>query len=595
MKNTVVFRPRIAIRVFWAVFPVLIVGGSLAMMTWLFGGWAWLGEMEGDWIGFLGLLPLAMVIFLLGMVGYMAAVWWSERIIFADTYVERRGIPHAMLRKGRLAYDDIRQVRRAMRNVLLLEPKEGKPWIIAVKQYGAGFPRILEELRRHVAAECVEPGLEETLTARDRRDRRLSWLNGAAGAFIVGASLLMWNNALGGAFSTWRLAAGISRSLRVEGYEIGDDNSVWVLTREAFVDFEDLSDLTVRRLAPQADAPLQLPPASEVFPGETDVSPYFAELHLDRAGRPWIEFWYEDLLLLWSGEEWEPYQPPEGVLEPGMEFAALADGVLWYGLSGESRLISLDPANGVAVEHLLGEEESGGYPHILSRPDSLLVVDYRVVPDGALTLAVDYYTSGLWSGWIPIEMPPSEDDLGWPEDYALDQEGNLYLLLKPGEPCYRGALHGWLGRWDAARQVWEWRELTTEERCRSWSDFGGLVVDPLGRVWVQAGRSVAVYPGAASGAPAHGVRPIIVYTEDNSGYERGPMRLDAQGRIWAGGDYSALAWIDASGDELAKPLPGWLAFFLGTPWGGNVLMYVGLILFLVSIAVARKSFRRNVG
>src|SRR3990172_12890956 len=144
---------------------------------------------------------------------------------------------------------------------------------------------------------------------------------------------------------------------------MGDDKCVWVLTREAFVDFEDLSDLTVRRLAPQADAPLQLPPASEVFPGETDVSPYFAELHLDRAGRPWIEFWYEDLLLLWSGEEWEPYQPPEGVLEPGMEFAALADGVLWYGSF---------------VEHLLGEEESGGYPHILSRPDSLLVVDYRV-------------------------------------------------------------------------------------------------------------------------------------------------------------------------------------------------------------------------
>ena len=595
MKQTVVFRPRIAIRVFWALFPLLMVGGTLAMMTWVFGGWAWLGQTGEDWIGFLGLLPLVMMAFVLGITGYMAAVWWSERIIFAETFVERRGVPHAMLRKGRLAYDDIRQVRRAMRNVLLLEPKEGKPWIIAVKQYDAGVAGILEELRRHVAAERMEPGLEETLMLRDRRDRGMKWLNILGGALMLVAGLVMLNSVFGGIPSTWRPVAGLSRSLRVEGYEIGDDNSVWIVTHEVLADMEDLSDLTVRRLAPRADISLQLPPTSEVSPPEADVSPYFAELHLDRTVRPWVEFRYEDLLLRWSGEEWEPYRPSEGVLEPGMEFAAFADGVLWYGSFGEPRLTSLDPANGVAVEHVLGEEESGDYPHILSRPDSLMVWDYRARSDGAPTFVVDYYADGTWSGWIPVEMPSTEEDLGWPESYALDQEGNLYLLLTPGEPCYDGALHGWLGRWDVTRQDWEWRRLAIAERCRPSSDFRGVLVDHLGRPWVQSRRSVAVYPAAIFGTPARDARPLFIYTEENSGYERGRLRLDGRGRVWAGGDSGAPLWIDASGDELPKPLPGWLAFFLGTPWGGNVLMYVGLILFLVSIAVARKSFRRNVG
>src|SRR3990172_5532441 len=154
-RNIAILGPVVALGIFFA--PILLSGVGVDEVLALLG--------EGLTWAFI--LPALMPLLL----GYIALVNQSERLVFGDSHLERRGLPHPSIRRCPVPYSEIHQVRAGGFGLLIVEVAGNRHLRIFPEGYEGGTGAVLSQLRTHVPHNRFQADLETRLRLKTRKDR----------------------------------------------------------------------------------------------------------------------------------------------------------------------------------------------------------------------------------------------------------------------------------------------------------------------------------------------------------------------------------------------------------------------------------------
>jgi hypothetical protein len=578
------------------VYPIAL----LAFMSALgIRGIGWLFDLDTSMGFWFAVFPAVIMIFLVvlptAMLLFTAVSMSKHRLVFGATDLEWRGIPYPGFRRGRIAYEDIESITGAGRSVLCIFPRHGKAWIIATKAYEGGPGIILQELRARVDSSRFEPELERSLAAPARMDRWSTVLMVAAFAFILGGGGVVFYDIAGRANVAWTRALWLPLSTYIEDFDVGPDGSLWLLTREGVENWRELSNYHVRHITGSAEDSWILPTTRELFGEDGFLLDISEPLHVDRANRPWIRFASPPRYLYWTGDHWEWFVIRLASTEMEATGTVWAGARLWALIPEEPSLLEIDPVTGSSVNHPLGP---GAREHITVRPSpdgSILLLTYHDYAANPLEMGLGRFFQGEWSGWHSVDL--GEDGsykLLFPNESMAYARGQFYVRLWHEPVCDDHAAPILVVRFDPGEGTWEWRELRYTQDCELIDPLGAFLVDSRGRIWIEARDGVVVSTGSPFSMPQGEEPQTIAYTESNSGYSYGELRLGPDGRVWnLGWGRETVVWIDANAAELPEPLPYWVGRVIGFPGSGSILMMVGLGLNLWAAYRARRALGRR--
>lgn len=161
---TVVFRYRL-----WIRFTFLFLLLFLLMLA------GWMGSMSAQMVlrlsepFVMGLaIPsvfVSLVVLLIAVLfGYTVLFYWTYRLEFGESHLETRVIDYPLVHPFRCAYGDIVRVERGMaRGLLEIVPREGRPLRVGAGALEGPGESLMEELFKHIGAECVQSDFEDRL------------------------------------------------------------------------------------------------------------------------------------------------------------------------------------------------------------------------------------------------------------------------------------------------------------------------------------------------------------------------------------------------------------------------------------------------
>lgn len=578
-----VFCYKLWVRLSFLFLPLIL----LAVMGWLGSMTVRMAAMLSESFMMALLVPSVFVslLALLGVVvfGYTGLFIWTYRLEFGESALQRHTIYYPFLGPFRCAYTDVVQIRRGVvRGSLEIVPHEGKPLRVGARMLEGGGDRLLDELSKRVATECIESNLKVSLWKYTRLDRfhlafmttlilsQAVYLYLSIGHDFVLAAVA-WKTAWGGAFAT-----------SVEAFALDSDDTVWIIT-EAGLE----NDCRVHHIMGSETRTWDMPDDVSRLSG----CGFPIGLARDDAGRPVVV--YGDQLLHWDGKVWqhEFFAPVESGLRVGSGWVASRGARLWgtaESASGsESVLFSLDISSG---------EFRIVTPPASAVNDGLVMSHYfhQSVDGSLLVLMTGENQVRLYllrdDEWLEPGYPIFMPSPAGVSNFLADSAGRIWLLLEVGRGKYA------LGRFDPETTAWDWSEL--DSGCNACGErYFYMDVDTLGRVWLRGydsnGRILNVFELPSGGSAQH----IVRYTSDNSNYQSSyPMsysgvRLGSDGRMWAADD--RLVWLDSTARELPRPLPDWILPLTGG--GARVVLLlcalVASMMYAVVYALAQHARR----
>lgn len=579
----------------WRYFAAL---GPVAALVIFFGSMVLAGvsleeipgllrDGPGWFFGLPALLPL--------LLAYLGLVNLSDHLVFGESHFERRGLPHPSVFRGPVAYSEITQVWVGGFGMLILETSGGGRFRIYPRAFEGGRDPVLSELRARVAHDRFQPDLESALETKTRKDRLAPIIAVSAMGLVA---LSGWSDQIIDSVRedhAWTLEIDAeSMDEAVEDFLLEEGGAIWLLIRRGG-GYSDPGSYAVRRLSATGEETWGLPSKDVLFPEGVPehVILHPREMALTDAGEPRLAFDVDLPHLRLSGGRWEW----ETEVKPKMPdpFAILAEK------TGDSYWTSLEFQPGIlarqAVSGAVEEVELGGQGQGFS-------LDYKVDYLGTMVARIGtqdrrYFFLPVLEGeqektWLEVDFRSVPLRGQWELlDYATDSTGVLYVLVRDETYCNSGKLASHLGRANPGGGGWQWWTVFQPGRCNDIFGEPRFIVDGNGRVWLPGWREVSVFPlealltGDASG--------IIHYTRYNSGLMGGRgLQVGPDGRIWTMdplGD--GLSWIDPSVDQLAGPLPAWIAALRENFWWRLTPAFAGMALMLGGLVWDRRDSSRR--
>ncbi len=561
-------------------FPIIFLGLSISL------GRLWLIDFSDDRVRDPFLLVFLLVVFLMTVVfgGYLSLFNWKYHLEFGDSHLRVRSIYHPFIHRFECSYDDIISIKRgAIRNYLVVVPREGKPLQLPVNSFEGGAERLLNELSERVNAEFIKADIAISLRQYNRFDRIIVL---AIVLMLVGAAGFMYQ-VTGHDFIRVRVAwepFGKSiRYTRVDTFSLDSDGSPWLFVHSVFRDSYQVQHFT--------DGDVQ---TWELSPSIGDLLEFGSPggVARDDKGYPWVI--YDDHFLHWTGETWQDTPFPVGRIRYGRFGLAISGPQVWA--------IALPTDDADAV--IFNQDMASGESRTISAPDSAIqagmdIRRIRLLADGSVMVlaksddqsALYALVDGRWQEpHYPIEMPPSAEVL----DFAVAPDGQIWTLLAISQDQ-----SFFLGNLDLATMTWAWSQIDPtygpyDEGYRS------IEVDSWGRVWLNGSHGKGeiwhgVLLAVFEAIPGSDAKRVVRYTTHNSNYQSNSHSLlfGPDGRVWSAD--KTLVWIDSNAQNLPRPLPDWtveLASRENQPIGFLIYFVTIAIFIVVSLQVYERMKQR---
>jgi streptogramin lyase len=538
--------------VLWPIFSSL----AKELGTLLFG-------LSGIYIvGFAGLTALSL---------YMWKFWSNYRLEFTPTHIQLKILPHPFFRPFSMAYTDIVRVSRGLRGQLMLLPKQGKPVWVTAGVFEGGHNSVLSELSKHIDSNYIEPELEQALWVYRRPDKMFIWAN-----IVIILSLLPYFYGLfGHSFVlrqiAWKDAYTGTIPERIENYWIDEDGSPWVLLHRS-------SNSQVIHLAGSEIQTWELPPEN-ILLDETHSNNFLVSGSIisDARGIPWVAYAHTGLLRL-NGDRWEWLAFRTDATNLSIRELKVANDAIWALVSHKDfgeELFKINPVNGeVSLVPLPSELHLQDIVigSIKAQNDKLLVW-----LKGETSTYIYELNQGVWSNsFITVEGNTS-----FPDDFIVDSHQRLWVVETTFESgCPGNSEQVRVGLLDPMGNGWLWHAWPCHEDDIGYIRARSILVDSMDRVWVAVDDRLDVFRLTSESV----LEPITHYSVLNSNYQddynRNPVRLGADGRIWSAGDH--LAWLDTTAATLPSPVPAWLDFLGKRPLLPFLLfMYAWAVLAII--------------
>ena len=566
--------PVAALGIFFA--PLLLSGVGVDEVLGLLGeGLTWAFILPA-------LLPL--------LLGYIALVNQSERLVFGDSHLERRGLPHPSIRRGPVPYSEIHQVRAGGFGLLIVEVADEKTLRIYPDGYEGGTKRVLSLIRSHISADRLQENLEAALKTKTRKDRMAPFISIAAMSLVV---LGGWSHELidlARKRHAWSLEfEPQSRDQAIEDFALGSDGVVWLYVR-GDGGFADPANYSVRRVDSAGEQTWRLPGEEQLLsagaPGP--MAPYAARLGLNDSGEPVLTIDPDLPTLRLSAGQWV-WETGDGAASPDpfSDLAAMTGDPYWTNLRSRPVILARQAGGSPPGELALGTEGQGFLLDF--RVDYLSSLIARItVSNGRVFLSIlsDPQDS---HAWIEVDMSGATLLEPWElVDYSTDSTGALVVLVRDATYCDSDEAASHLGSLDSVADSWRWRTVFQPGPCDTIFGEPRFIIDGHNRIWLPASREVSVFPPETLfGGEVEG---IIRYTPYNSGLAGGArLQIDSDGRLWAMDPFGeGVAWINPRESELPRPLPAWIAAWREDFWWQMAPLIAGMVLLVGGFAWIRR-------
>jgi hypothetical protein len=538
--------------------------------------------LEGGWdvFRFAAGTPLGLLLGLAFLgIAYVGAFVWSDTLIFTQTELHRRSIPFPFLDRKSIRFDQILKVRHSMRGVLVIEMAQRDVMLIRLGGYEGGWAKLVQELGGRIGEGRLTQETRDQLWDLTNTDR---W---SIGLSVI--AVLLFLMSFGWSYFQDRGRAGIAWSVgarkgfgsEIVDFTVGGDGELWVLERRGVLLNQSESYQLVQYLDPKGEQKIwKLPSLANLLPSQSNRYTYPSQVLIDDRGKPWINFRFLDQVLYLDGDQWEWLRIPSSVSQGYInEFVASA-GAFWG--DQHEQLIVVEPSE-LAVWRVPGFSDE-------PKPD----LEIFETPTGGLVMA--HFSSGkVFVGhltlvpegleWIEVSSRNGAEPLepGWTMA-TTNIWGVPYVIHWTTNECSDGEVIAQIGRYTSRESGWAWDELDINHDCGSPLEVDGFIVDTQERIWISTREGLRIYGDLAF--LESGVEPAtekVRYTESNSGYFHGNLRQDVRGRVWSLDESGKfLVWQDGGSDYLPKPLPEFLATFLGSQWVPLILQYLGIFTIL---------------
>jgi hypothetical protein len=555
----------------------------VALTSWLislFGGMGlavienvtWLTIFVVPFITLIILAPLSLALWM-GLLLYANLI---TRLVFTEHSVEKvpvtwisRFLPGAF-KPFSLDYDQIKLVCKNERYPYVwdLVDLSGKAVLLAPLQFGkSAAAEILAELRRYLAPECFEDGLDikvlsPLLTRQDKLILpfwfALLGILVLTGFLFVDLSPRAW---LGAAFSdAWKVENWLPQFESVWVYSADQAPGFWVVA-------DGVGEYRAYHFLDGTGQSWELP--------RLEHDTYPEQVSGDQAGYPIV--WLGDGILHYQNREWSKvaYDQPASI-HWGFQDVVFGEQGWLISTDDEKRILKIDALTGKSSVQALPDAavRKGLSPQIIRRAldGSLLVLlenetDTRVyVLDHEQWQAQSYPVTLLADSWV--------------RDFVLDADRALWVLFEKDDQWQVEKISPG-GEFLATRLPAP--PETDPERLSYWR----LFVDARQRLWL-AGYDNADFMAVFNPGWSGDASLMQFYTKANSNYRDSihpdPI-MSADGRLW---DFaSSITSIDTNLQILPPPLPGWFAFLNKNSM--TIFWICMLLNFLFSLWFMRRS------
>ncbi len=530
--------------------------------------------------------PLIFSIVVGGIVLLLLWVWseWVYYIEFGENELvfKRRMLP--FLKPAKVSYSEIFYVCRsdvkAVLSVFLLNGKE----IRFPVSVSGSVDQLIAEFQKHVPQNHIQPEIESVYKKINLYEVVLWLFVGvyvAATVFVVGgrkvSSFIAWN-------SVW--PPFFASPTSVESYWVNRNGEVWLaLDKVLFGDGWKIVKLTSDH---NQDVVLHI---------ESSLVEYPDLVLADENDHPWII--QREALYHWTGANWDAFGL-NGYEIRAWRYPVTIGDTYWTSAfkddSGIKFLFSLNLNTAEIRTYQLPQElipseffiydvrpGMGGYPLVMFTKEYGPVYFYL-------------FENGEWrkvGEILDVEWALPEPFLAFPasekpniqfEDFTVDDNGQIWVVLERDfEPV--------IGRLPVGRSEWEWSSI--KNKCDECSQhYTQIAVDSFQRVWLagefeyreQWGDTYRLVEdrGCEVFSPRWSDYAVLItsYGNRNSGFARGygptGLKISSDNKIWSG-NWKGLAWIDATKDNLPKPLP-FNTTLISIPVGQ--LLYFVILVFI---------------
>jgi hypothetical protein len=585
---------RVGVLIFAIIFPIALIGMFFLFVPSSTTIAEYIREIFS--IGF-GWYLVSATLFLTGLMTYSALQTWHDRLVFTDSQLERRGIPHPRIYKGPTPYEDIVRVRRGSIGVLVLDTSQGKKYLIATKSFEGGPNSVLDQLRAHIPEERFEEDLEGRLYQRVKAE------SVALVVAIIGLILFIAGQFFDEIFErirsdvAWHLAVEGNFMEDIESYALSEDGSLWILVQKSLGDYSDPANYQVRHLISGDEEILSIPSMEILYP---DGPPEIGFTHpvgilLTEEGLPRLYFDSIQPELIWTGSVWERGPQPDPRETYIEQLARVTGDPYWETLNDHGKILVMDTKLGVETEVDLGPSDDPYRVIYHGTSDDWKIVQMDGEPRRYFLMR--FKEPGEPKIWFEIDYSSLLLSEYWHlMDYTVDADGVFFVLIRNIPYCVEDTATHFVGKLDPSGGDWVWRTLQHPDRCDGPEGDRQILIDVRGRVWLTGEEVVVAFEPNVFDSERIERNDYVLYSEYNSGYYEGhSLKVGPDKRIWTLGILGeGLVWIDPDVDALEKPLPDWIhemlsstVFKVVADFGGLLIMVIALLMVYYPVVLGK--------